>query len=210
MVQWTQTNMDMEIQSGADMTRAPLTAMETKLHLAKRIITDLKQQLANLERLLDAETEAADLESLVRVKRSDDGDYVGPMAEGKIVEGVFDGRNMIGSDGRQYIVPPNYASKSKLVEGDILKLTIQTNGTFLFKQIGPIERQRVVGMLAKDELTNDWLVVHGGRKYCVLTAAVSYHKGDVGDDAVLLIPKAAPSKWAALENVVKNDGGIEA
>ena len=43
-----------------------------------------------------------------------------PANEVKILEGVFDGQNMVGSDGRQYIVPPNYASKSKLVEGDIL------------------------------------------------------------------------------------------
>lgn len=191
--------------------KASLTAMETKLHLAKRIITDLKQQLSNLERLLDAETlEATEVEGLVRIRRSEFGDeQVGPISEGKIVEGVFDGQNMIGSDGRQYIVPPNYASKSKLVEGDILKLTIQPQGTFLFKQIGPIERQRIVGMLSRDELTNDWLIHHGGRKYHVLTAAVSYLKGDVGDDAVMLIPKNAPSKWAAIENVVKNERGIE-
>jgi hypothetical protein len=128
---------------------------------------------------------------------------IGPAGEGKILEGVFDGQNMIGSDGRQYIVPPNYASKSKLVEGDILKLTIQTNGTFLYKQIGPIERQRVVGALVRDELTGDWRVAALGKKYNVLAAAVSYYKGNTGDDAVILVPKAAPSKWAALENIVR-------
>ncbi len=42
----------------------------------------------------------------------------------KVIEGVFDGQNMIGPEGKQYPVPANYASKSKLVEGDILKLTI--------------------------------------------------------------------------------------
>jgi len=31
---------------------------------------------------------------------------------GKIVEGVFDGQNMLGSDGKNYPVPANYASKS--------------------------------------------------------------------------------------------------
>jgi hypothetical protein len=40
---------------------------------------------------------------------------------GKIIEGVFDGQNMVGSDGKTYPVPANYASKSKLVQGDILK-----------------------------------------------------------------------------------------
>ena len=43
---------------------------------------------------------------------------------GRVIEGVFDGENMIGPDGKQYSVPANYASKSKLVEGDILKMKI--------------------------------------------------------------------------------------
>jgi hypothetical protein len=55
---------------------------------------------------------------------------------GKVLEGVFDGQNMVGSDGKTYPVPANYASKSKLVQGDILKLTIGDDGAFLYKQIG--------------------------------------------------------------------------
>jgi len=56
---------------------------------------------------------------------------------GKVIEGVFDGQNMVGSDGKTYPVPANYASKSKLVQGDILKLTIaddtQTRGRTLLR-----------------------------------------------------------------------------
>ena len=189
----------------SDETPAVASATDTKLILAKKIIANLKEELANLERLLASGAESADLEELVRKRKSSAGESIGPANEGKIVEGVFDGESMIGSDGRQYVVPPNYSSKSKLVEGDILKLTIQPNGTFLYKQIGPIERQRVVGTLTRDEMTNDWRVVAEGKKYNVLTAAVSYHKGDFGDDAVILIPKAAPSRWAAVENVIKQN-----
>ena len=54
-----------------------------------------------------------------------------------IVEGVFDGQNMIGHNSKIYPVQANYASKSHLVEGDVLKLTIVDGGRFLFKQIGP-------------------------------------------------------------------------
>lgn len=183
--------------------KSSVTATETKFVLAKKIIANIKEELSNLERMLGSDAEPADLETLVRRTRTDEGESVSPMNDGKVVEGVFDGQNMVGSDGRQYVIPPNYASKSKLVEGDILKLTIQPNGTFLYKQIGPIERQRIVGTLSRDEMTNEWRVSAGGKKYAVLTAAVSFHKGDVGDDAVILIPKAAPSKWSAIENVVK-------
>src|SRR3989344_4636154 len=70
---------------------------------------------------------------------------------GKIIEGVFDGQNMMGPDGKQYPVPANYASKSKLVEGDVLKLTIADDGSFIYKQIGPVERRKVLGVLVQDE-----------------------------------------------------------
>ena len=70
--------------------------------------------------------------------------------EGIVIEGVFDGQIMIGADGKKYSVPANYASKSKLVEGDILKLTIDRQGNFIYKQIGPIERRRLIGSLVKD------------------------------------------------------------
>ena len=35
-------------------------------------------------------------------------------------------------------------ANQKLVEGDILKLTIADDGTFIYKQIGPIERKQII------------------------------------------------------------------
>ncbi len=122
----------------------------------------------------------------------------------RIMEGVFNGQNMIGADGKEYIVPANYASKSKLVEGDILKLTINARGNFLFKQIGPIERTRVVGTLEESEAGGGWCVNSANKKWRVLTAPVTYFKGESGDEAVILIPKNTPSKWAAVENVIRS------
>ena len=58
---------------------------------------------------------------------------------------------MIGPDGKNYPVPANYASKSKLVEGDIMKLTITEDGKFLYKQIGPVERKTVIGTLTSHD-----------------------------------------------------------
>ena len=74
-------------------------------------------------------------------------DTVVSSPEGKVIEGIFDGQIMIGPDGKNYPVPANYASKSKLVEGDIMKLTITDDGKFLYKQIGPVERRNVIGTL---------------------------------------------------------------
>lgn len=121
----------------------------------------------------------------------------------KIVEGVFDGHSMIGADGQQYDVPANYASKSKLVEGDILKLTINNLGAFLYKQIKPIERDRKVGILEQDQQNMQFYAVADGKKWRLLTASVTYFKGEPGDEVVFLIPAEGGSRWAAVENIVR-------
>ena len=121
---------------------------------------------------------------------------------GKIIEGVFDGQNMIGPDKKQYPVPANYASKSKLVEGDVLKLTIAEDGSFIYKQIGPTERKRIIGVLGFDEATQLWSVVHEGKTYKILTASATFYHGKPGDHVVILVPKDAPSSWGAVENII--------
>jgi hypothetical protein len=121
----------------------------------------------------------------------------------RVVEGVFDGQKMFGDDGQPYSMAPNYASKSKLVVGDRLKLILSGSGAFLFKQIGPVERRRVVGMLAKEADTAQWVVVKGDERWKVLAASVTYFHGDVGDEAILLVPLAGRVSWAAVENIVK-------
>jgi hypothetical protein len=142
--------------------------------------------------------------SFTPTPKTDDGSALPALMEGdRVVEGVFDGMGMVGGDGKGYLVPPNYASKSKLVEGDMLKLTIGARGNFIYKQIGPIERQRIIGTLAYDQETGQYLVVAGGRSWKVLKASITYFKADAGDEAVILAPKNAPSKWAAVENVIK-------
>lgn len=121
----------------------------------------------------------------------------------KVIEGVFDGQKMIGPDGKQYSIPANYVSKSKLVEGDILKLTIDENGNFIYKQIGPVDRDRLIGKLAKDETGEEYVVIINDKVYKVITASVTYFKGTEGDEAVILVPKGTGSQFAAIENIIK-------
>jgi hypothetical protein len=117
---------------------------------------------------------------------------------GKVIEGVFDGQNMVGSDGKTYPVPANYASKSKLVQGDILKLTIAEDGAFLYKQIGPIPRKQVVGALEQQD--GHYYVNVNGKQYRVLLASVTYFKAKAGDQVSVNIPQDdANAEWAALE-----------
>jgi hypothetical protein len=121
---------------------------------------------------------------------------------GKVIEGVFDGQNMMGPDGKQYPVPANYASKSKLIEGDVLKLTIAEDGSFIYKQIGPVERKKVMGTLTQDD-KGDYRVVADGRPYRVLLASLTYFKSEPGDQVTIVVPKDKEAVWGAVENVLK-------
>lgn len=132
----------------------------------------------------------------------------GASPDGKIVEGVFDGQLMIGNDGKQYPVPANYASKSRLVEGDMLKLTITDDGNFIYKQIGPVDRKRLIGIVEEDEGGN-YIVSADGNKYKVLLASVTYYKAQPGDEVTIVLPRIGEPIWCSIENVTKKAYEIE-
>jgi len=160
------------------------------------------KQIKRLRSLIqEAETNLAAATELLLGLVGDD-EKVAPLAReeslGKIIEGVFDGQNMMGSDSKTYPVPANYASKSKLVQGDILKLTIAEDGTFLYKQIGPIPRKQVVGTLKLEN--GHYFIDVNGRNFRVLLASVTYFKAKPGDQVSANIPEDdTNAEWAALE-----------
>lgn len=125
---------------------------------------------------------------------------LGGKVDGKVVEGVFDGQNMVDADGNTYPVPANYASKSKLVEGDGMKLTITDEGKFIYKQIAPVERQTVKGALVQD--SGQYKVLAEGKTYRVLLASVTFYRAEVGDQVVILLPKSQEAHWGAVDAVI--------
>src|SRR3954453_11427288 len=161
------------------------------------------KQVKRLRALIqEAETNLAAANELL-ISLVGDDEKVSAVAQdenlGKVIEGVFDGQNMVGSDGKTYPVPANYASKSKLVQGDILKLTIADDGSFLYKQIGPIPRKQVVGVLQQKE--GHYFVEVDGKQYRVLLASVTYFKAKSGDQVSVNVPEdeTVDAEWAALE-----------
>ena len=124
----------------------------------------------------------------------------GLTSDGKVIEGVFEGQYMIDQEGKKYPVPANYASKSKLVAGDILKLTIIDDGSFVYKQIGPVARKKIIGTLVKDG--DDYRVAAGGKSYRVLLASVTYFKLNQGDELTILVPEKEDTEWAAIESAI--------
>lgn len=120
--------------------------------------------------------------------------------DGKIVEGIFDGQNMVDGSGQAYPVPANYASKSKLVEGDGMKLTITDEGKFIYKQIAPIKRRIVKGALIQED--GQYKVLAEGKAYRVLLASVTFYRAEVGDQVAILVAEEGDATWGAIEAVI--------
>lgn len=163
-----------------------------------------EKQIKRLRTLIqEAETNLAAAKELLISIVGDDGTVVTPRSSqedvsGKVIEGVFDGQMMIGPDGKNYPVPANYASKSKLVEGDMLKLTIADDGSFIYKQIGPTERRQIIGTLVQHD--GAYYVEANGREYRILLASVTYFRINIGDQVTIIVPENNPeATWAAVE-----------
>lgn len=172
-----------------------LEKIRALVETASANIASAKQMLADM---LGSSTSALDYQSKAG----------GLTSEGKVIEGVFDGQYMVDKEGKKYPVPANYASKSKLVAGDVLKLTIMDDGSFIYKQIGPVARKKVIGTLVEEN--EEFKVVAGGKSYKVLMASVTYFKAKSGDELTVLVPEEGASEWAAIESAVIEPGVVEA
>lgn len=159
-----------------------LAEIKKLLDIAEAKIMAAKQKLFSDEISQKAEN--------VEIKNDDDAIF-----------GVFDGEKMVAKDKKEYQVPPNYASKSKLLPGDTLKLSISEDGRYLFKQVNPIDRKNEIGVLEMVGEGN-YQVDIKGKKYRVLLASITYFKAKPGDKLSLVIPKDSESEWAAVDNIV--------
>ncbi|MCK5413577.1 MAG: hypothetical protein KAI57_04355 [Candidatus Pacebacteria bacterium] len=162
----------------------------------------LRQMIENAERNIIAAKQI-----LSQIDDSS-GKRVASSEASQIIEGTFDGEKMIGLDGKKYPVPVNYASKSKLIEGDLLKLTITEDGRFLYKQISPADRRQIIGTIIKDS-NNKYYALSEGRKYNVLLASLTYFKAEEGNEVTLVVPKEKISQWAAIEAVMESSASGE-
>lgn len=170
-----------------------------------------EKQLKTLKKLIEtAETNLAGAKELLVSLVGSDGTVTpaeavttaaqDPAGTGKVIEGVFNGQHMIGPGQKSYPVPANYASKSKLVQGDQLKLIIGDDGSFTYKQIGPVERKKLIGTLNLKD--GAYFVEARGQEYHVLFASVTYFKAQPGDQVTMVIPEAGEADWAAIEAVI--------
>jgi len=151
--------------------------------------------------ILSIEENLTKLKSIVNVNKTESVAYgIDTKSAKDYIEGVFNGRFMIDETGKEYLLPENYASKSKLVAGDILKLVVAPNGTFVFKQIKPVPRVSKVGVLSY--ASGNYNVTSEDKKYNVLKASVTYYKAKPGDKITIILPEGKTTDWAAVENKI--------
>jgi len=177
---------------GNNSEMSQVEALQKVIAEAEKTITATKQKLAQMQG-----TQALDNRQETRKDENGSATY-----------GVFDGQIMVGEDGKQYPVPSNYASKSKLVENDMLKLTITPTGNFIYKQVGPVERKYLIGIIEKDERGN-FVINSEGKKYKTLLAAATYFKVEAGDEVTLVVPRDKEPVWCAIENVLRKADDIQ-
>ncbi|GAB0174799.1 MAG: hypothetical protein HHAS10_06780 [Candidatus Altimarinota bacterium] len=120
--------------------------------------------------------------------------------EDKVIEGVFTGESMLGSDGNIYPVPQNYASKSLLVQGSKLKAIIQPSGKIVYKIIGEIPFESKIGIVTKNG--EKYQITTDTKTYNVLLAAVTFHHCSIGDTVSIRIPEGKDATYAVIEAIV--------
>lgn len=173
----------------------------SKLALIKEMIESAESNLRSAKQMVNELTGGSSTKKLYSKMAEDVEPSENDEDEGaKVVEGVFNGQSMTDKNEKEYPVPANYASKSKLVPGDVLKLSIGEDGSFTYKQIGPAERKRIIGTLTYED--GQYKVIAEGKAYKVLLASVTYFKGEVGDQVTLVVPELEDSEWGAIENIL--------
>lgn len=177
----------------------------TKKRIAaiRDFIDSAEKGLKNAKKLLKEVLEEENIDLTANLDLDTKGLSKYESGESKIVEWVFTGEDMLGVDNNKYVVPVNYASKSKLVQWDRMKLTVEWSGKMLYKQIKQIDRETKVGLLTQDK--GKYQVVSDGVSYDVLTAAVTHFKANIGDNVTVLVPAGKEATFGAIEAVIPTE-----
>lgn len=168
-----------------------LNKIETEAKRAKLMV----QQLVNQKGSTIQDVEF-DLEAISEKLVSYDEDNI------KVVEWVFDGYFMVGSDKKKYPVPLNYSSKTKLIPGDVLKLRIMEDGKLIYKLIWQANKRFVKATLSKSDDNKYTAITDDGEMYFLNQAAVTYFKGRTGDELSIIVNADGVGNFAAIEALI--------
>lgn len=162
----------------------PAAPSESARETLAALVDETKMVLAKLEVALSKFT-STEIASVASLPRNDS------------IEGVFDGKQMVADDGTLYPVPENYASKSKLVEGDLLQRATTPDGRAYFKQVSRVERATITARLERVDTESGVAAGSNGKTYSLLHAPLRFFRATPGDMLTLEVP-ADGGCWAAV------------
>lgn len=117
------------------------------------------------------------------------------------ITGYFDGLFMVSSNGKKYEVPRNYAAKSKLVYGDVLKMIQDEKGANTFKQVEKQPRKKIEGIAVKKD--NAWILLSDAGAYELSSTAAEFKNVQEHDEVTAFIPDNNSNvPYAALDEVL--------
>ncbi len=177
-----------------------MKALEELLH---KIETDIKRARLLIHQLITWNFDDTSIEEFKKLSKNL-ANYE-EWKEVKVIEWIFDGYFMQWSDWKKYPVPLNYASKSKLIPGDVLKLRIMPDWKLIYKLISPAPRKYIKATLSKTEdnkyiaITDDW------KSYFLNLAAVTYFKWKPWDELSIIVNAEWKWNFAAIEALIPQD-----
>jgi len=181
-------------------------SLEALATLLEKIELDIKRAKLMVKRFAegDFELDQKDLEEFEKLAKK----FVNYTQDNeiKVVEGVFDGYFMIGSDKNKYPVPLNYASKTKLIPWDVLKLRIMEDGKLVYKLIWPAPRKYIKATLSQTEEGKPVAITDDGKTYFLNPAAVTFFKGKPWDELSIIVNADGKGNHAAIEALIEKRG----
>lgn len=183
--------------------------------LLSKIELDVKRARLLLEQLQEGKTtDAAGKSAEWSADETASTEYIAPTLNNyqedgnvQVIEGIFDGYFMVGTDKKKYPVPLNYSSKTKLIPGDVLKLRIMEDGKLIYKLIGQANRKFIKATLSKTDDNKFTAITDDGKMYFLNQAAVTYFKGKTGDELSIVVNGDNIGDCAAIEALIPHMSG---
>ena len=162
----------------------------------------MKTILSRLERFDVDSTESLDLSEDMQTTMWSSESRSYEEDDMQVVEWHFDWYFMVWPEQKKYPVHPNYASKTKLVPWDMLKLRILPDGKFIYKLVRPVERRNVWATLSKNEDGKFIAVTDDSKIYFLNQAAVTFFGGKPWDKIYILVNWQEERDSAAIEAII--------
>ncbi len=172
--------------------------------LLEKIETDIKRAKLFLEKI--SEWEEIDFQNNFEDLKKNASNLLNYEEEDevKVIEWIYDGYFMVWSNDKNYPVPTNYASKTKLIPWDVLKLKIMKNWQLIYKVISQAQRKFIKATLSKTDDEKYTALTDEGKTYYLNHAAVTYFKAKPGDELSIIINEEEESNYAAIEALISS------